>query len=1324
VATPIFLPNGELVRVKTDDPREAYEKAMEYYQQSKQAESSFGEVFRGIAQGGIGALEGITSFGAALTDLTAGTDYIDHVEDFFEPIYDATGARVSSPAGEIARFITQFGLGAKGAGMIRKKVAGQTVTARRTPFSQPHPKGMDSTKEYLKNMKNNFIPFVGGDIAVSTMDVPTFGVWDELDEYFFDADPNEEHEEKELTRREEAAKLLSHKLKTGAEAAVFLLAAPAVIKGGASVIGEGIDAMGRTRTAGRVGEALAKSKKKVVNYLNSGDYDPENWNWLDKLTKEFRFRGELPTDVAADLGAAKQAQVTDILTTLEVEMSALSRGMAHLSKTGTITDSDLRRVNNLIRDRLYGSKEAQKQAAKELASIDERFMSRLGKLRYTEDGKVIEISKVSLLDSSDRARGLIDNLSEQLTGYKRFLPKNFIDAININIGHYGYRAYKAHRYGDKYKPKPAELEAAIAELTDNRIAKSRDEAIDILNKLIGKGQSSDAFMVPEFALQGVKIGLLKGRKLDDLPLVRKYMGEITGKDDFGDLLVKTRETVNNLANTVSSYKYFDDIARLNRGRVAGDPNKFLYTQDELADLTRDLSDEFSLDIAGRNTAMIPNDPKKYGDLAGMYTTKPIHDSILGLTNSWTDAPLGWRWYGYFLMGKGLTQMGKTVYSPVTQMRNAVSAAAFPLLNGNVGSFRTLEDSMMTVFDALNRQNKGRMGAYYADAQRHGVVNTGARLSEIDGVIDDASKALGAEAGEFAGKGLDWVRRRRNDFASRTYQGADDMWKIYSWEMEQGRLMNALKKSPDSVLNGPMFERGLLGGPDSSLTKYVGQRWGDIPVADQAKIVRTVAADIVKNTVPNYNRVPQFIKRLRAAPLGNFIAFPAEIMRTTTNALSRSIDELASGIPEIQAIGMRRLMGGMAVTTLVPTGVYEFGKYMTGANDEQVDAYKRSFAAPWERNADLVPIATDKQGNITEFYNFTYTNPYEYLRRPFNAVFNAVNNGVTNGDELSTIAMNAIFNTEGTGALNELLNPFFDESILTAAGIDLARNQTVYGRKIYNDADPLGLKTTKSMAHLFNTLSPNFSPVRLKGTAAEPFYVTTDLKDFPRSVMSGSGLLNPDQSLSKSGEELDPYTEIGQALTGFKVMKPTVERTILYRGFEANDEVRQAASIFNQAVRNPNVVDPEGVAKAYVASNEGRFRALRDLAMAIEDARTLGISDTVIRRQLKKAKVTHVDDIMAGRFVPYFPSEETLAYMQANTESHRASMFPEARIRQEFIKSARTPVLPRETITRPYYQPPPEPYKPAAPYRAQTQAPQSAAAIALRQKELEKLMGLD
>ena len=74
-----------------------------------------------------------------------------------------------------------------------------------------------------------------------------------------------------------------------------------------------------------------------------------------------------------------------------------------------------------------------------------------------------------------------------------------------------------------------------------------------------------------------------------------------------------------------------------------------------------------------------------------------------------------------------------------------------------------------------------------------------------------------------------------------------------------------------------------------------------------------------------------------------------------------------------------------------------------SDQEQIDAYKRSMAAEWDRNSTLIPLATDKNGKVTDFYNFSYTNPYDYVGRPAAAVFNAVNNGITKEEELSKIA---------------------------------------------------------------------------------------------------------------------------------------------------------------------------------------------------------------------------------------------------------------------------------------------------------------------------------
>ena len=53
-------------------------------------------------------------------------------------------------------------------------------------------------------------------------------------------------------------------------------------------------------------------------------------------------------------------------------------------------------------------------------------------------------------------------------------------------------------------------------------------------------------------------------------------------------------------------------------------------------------------------------------------------------------------------------------------------------------------------------------------------------------------------------------------------------------------------------------------------------------------LKKAAADLVKNNVPNYAFVSDFIKGLRKLPVGNFVAFPAEIIRTSANIVEYSI----------------------------------------------------------------------------------------------------------------------------------------------------------------------------------------------------------------------------------------------------------------------------------------------------------------------------------------------------------------------------------------------------------------------------------------------------
>ena len=96
-----------------------------------------------------------------------------------------------------------------------------------------------------------------------------------------------------------------------------------------------------------------------------------------------------------------------------------------------------------------------------------------------------------------------------------------------------------------------------------------------------------------------------------------------------------------------------------------------------------------------------------------------------------------------------------------------------------------------------------------------------------------------------GKGISRGVKKTTKAFQDAYVAEDDFWKIYNFEVELARLRNAYAK------------KGL-------------------PIPQDLK---RQAAEIVKNTVPNYARVGQFVRSMRMSPFGNFMSWPSEIFRT-------------------------------------------------------------------------------------------------------------------------------------------------------------------------------------------------------------------------------------------------------------------------------------------------------------------------------------------------------------------------------------------------------------------------------------------------------------
>ena len=345
--------------------------------------------------------------------------------------------------------------------------------------------------------------------------------------------------------------------------------------------------------------------------------------------------------------------------------------------------------------------------------------------------------------------------------------------------------------------------------------------------------------------------------------------------------------------------------------------------------------------------------------------------------------------------------------------------------------------------------------------------------------------------------------------------------------------------------------------------------------------------------------------------------------------------------------MRRITSALATTTAIPTGLVAAGTALTGSSQEQIDAYKRSFAAPWEKTATLIPIETDANGNITSFINYSYTNPYDTLQRPIKAIINAYQNGVKNEASLGKIAFDSSFDS-----IAEITDPFLSPSLSANAVSEAYGGKTGTGRIVWNESDPLGEKIVKGQAHIFNSIAPTALPFTIQTDAEGTKFVPKDFITAAASLATGE-----EDLISPKGRPIDVGETMLQAFTGLKAIKPQLEKSLYYRAAESKRAIRETTNEFNRLLRSNSEQDAETFVQGYINTNENRYTSLRDLYNAIEDARSLGLNEMEIRRQLKVAKVADRNLVMRGVFKPMDVNPEVLQFARRATEGKARQPVP-------------------------------------------------------------------
>jgi hypothetical protein len=235
---------------------------------------------------------------------------------------------------------------------------------------------------------------------------------------------------------------------------------------------------------------------------------------------------------------------------------------------------------------------------------------------------------------------------------------------------------------------------------------------------------------------------------------------------------------------------------------------------------------------------------------------------------------------------------------------------------------------------------------------------------------------------------------------------------------------------------------------SFAVKLFGKEYDSLTDA-QKDTVHKQAAERVKQSTPTFSRLPPFYYKLARMPLGDFLSFEFEAIRSFTANFKNGYTDIQTGIndktlsPEQKAeyikSGTRRLMGTAAVfgaRAAVPTILAGIAL----GDDDELEEDVKTLRPNWMEGHSIIPTAIGKDGTAT-VYDYSMEDPY-------GTIFDVVT------DPLSF----------PSHALN-MLNPNMAITFL----FNLSESKDVYGRDIVNSYDSGFTKAYKYSGYTLKSL---------------------------------------------------------------------------------------------------------------------------------------------------------------------------------------------------------------------------------------------------------------
>ena len=727
--------------------------------------------------------------------------------------------------------------------------------------------------------------------------------------------------------------------------------------------------------------------------------------------------------------------------------------------------------------------------------------------------------------------------------------------------------------------------------------------------------------------------------------IRKLFGEIE------DPRYSIFNAMANLSGAARTASYFDNVATANKtAQEAGERGFFWNSAEEARAAVN--SPQTGIKIVAMDDIIkeLPGTGRQgavINPIGGKFTTEEIAESmknINGIASGFTafargrdkagpgEKVVSYLYRSLLLLPKAISQLAKTVLSIPTHIRNFISAGAFAGANGILFEGLTNPKLLANAFaDGIDVSNLLRLKpgsaqaqAAYQEALELGLTNTQVQIGDFLALLKDASPSVRNEVGVAAPdgilKGMLGKLKRVGQFLQGKYVAEDDTWKLTNFAVE----LDALKKAA--------VEAAKREGRTIDVSDIVLGKPSSNPLAKELK---KQAADIVKNTVPNYAFVGDIVRASRILPIGNFMSFPSEVMRTTVGIAEQGLKEIRHSRPTkgsnvlpyvvdaatgqlvkndnlMYSRGLKRLSGMAFTTVAVPELVVEGAKAIYNVTEDEINALRR-FVPDWSKNSTIVPIRDD-DGEL-RYIDFSHSNAYDVIARPFNTL---LNNVLTAQQDDRTLLSGFVRGVDEAGA--ELMSPFISESIWTEAIGDLTvrGGRTKEGRRLYTEQTPVGDKVKIRFLHLGEALAPSY-------------------KQYQRLIQAST------QAPTKRGELLDVGPEIA-GFMGLRAIKVDPLQSMGFKISEYQSGIRDARREFTGGffglLRGGPIKENDVIQKFY-ASNQARFNVQKEMFKDINAAEALGVEANKLNTEFSDRQISSITfaNLRDGRFEPYFPSQD-------------------------------------------------------------------------------------